>query len=158
MGFEVSILFGAQRSTQSRGTLMAAPAICPSCMTASGSTIALILGVRMVISGVLLPTTTARTSVGASALWRVSYRCASSGPDSYMSQISFSMISSTVQFTIISSWSNRLHISFPHRQAAAARHSGILTRWQTAVTSLTSRLRCRGRRLGSVASSRGQTC
>lgn len=64
--------------------------------------------------------------------------------------------------TVISSclqpWRNRLHISFPHCQVAAVRHSGILTRWRTAVTSLTSRLRCHGRRLGSVASSRGQTC
>lgn len=42
-------------------------------------------------------------------------------------------------------------------QALAVRHSGILTHWQTAVTSLTSRLRSHGARLGSVASSRGQT-
>lgn len=69
---------------------------------------------------------------------------------------------STVHFTVISScfqpWSNGLCIPFPHRQAVAVRHSGILTHWQTAVTSLTSRLRCHGARLGPVVSSRGQTC
>lgn len=68
----------------------------------------------------------------------------------------------TVHCIVVSSfllpWSNGLHISFPHCQAAAVRHSGIPTRWQTAATSLTSRRRCRGARLGSVASSRGQTC
>lgn len=72
-GFWISPLFAPQRSTQSRGTLMAAPATCPSCMTASGSTTALISGARTVTSGVQQPTTTARTSDGASVLWRVSY-------------------------------------------------------------------------------------
>lgn len=67
----------------------------------------------------------------------------------------------TVHFTVLlplSPRSNGLLISFPHCQAVAVRHSGIPTHWQTAVTSLTSRPRCHGARLGSVASSRGQTC
>ena len=54
--------------------------------------------------------------------------------------------------------SDWLLVSLPRSQAAAVRHSGILTRWRTAVTSLTSTLRCHGARHGSVASSRGQTC
>lgn len=59
-------VFTPQRSTQSRGTLTADPAICPSCTMASGSTAAQVSGVRTVTCGVPPPTTTAKTSVGAS--------------------------------------------------------------------------------------------
>lgn len=63
-----SSLFVSQKFTQSRATLTGTPAISPSCTMASGSTTALILVVKTVTSGALRPTTTARTSVGASVL------------------------------------------------------------------------------------------
>lgn len=82
-GFEDSPLFALQRSTRSRGTRMAAPVIYPSCMMASGSTTALVSGVRTVTSGVPPPTTTARMNVGASVLSRVSFPFACSVLCSY---------------------------------------------------------------------------
>lgn len=65
---KVTCVFSLQRSIQSRGTLTAAPATCLSCMMASGSTAVPAQAVRMVTSGAPPPTTTAKTSAGASAL------------------------------------------------------------------------------------------
>lgn len=144
-----SHLLSVQRSTQSRGIPTADPATCPSCTTASGFIPAQPAGVKMATFGVPPPITTIQTKAGDSVLWRVSHplirsKQGSSAPNK----------NKCSEFELFD-WNLN---PFCRRQAAAVRPSGILTLWQTAVISLTSRLLCLGARLGSAANSRGQTC
>lgn len=69
---EQSFAVFLQKFTQSKATPRGTPAISPSPTTASGSTAAPVSVAKTVTSGALQPPTTARTSFGASVLYRVS--------------------------------------------------------------------------------------